>query len=80
VKPVQRGPAEILGEENFLLVRWMSRLRSASDPAIEDDVHNYVPSTEKARRILAFDATPARDEMLDSVIPWIKKEGVDVKS
>ena len=30
-----------------------------------------VPATDKAKRILGFEATTSLDEMLDEVIPWI---------
>jgi nucleoside-diphosphate-sugar epimerase len=34
-------------------------------------VQRRVPSTEKAKNILGFEATTTLDEMLDEVIPWI---------
>ncbi len=30
-----------------------------------------VPATDKAKRMLGFEATTSLDEMLDEVIPWI---------
>ena len=30
-----------------------------------------VPATEKAKRVLGFEATTSLDEMLDEVVPWI---------
>jgi nucleoside-diphosphate-sugar epimerase len=30
-----------------------------------------VPATEKAKRVLGFEASTSLDEMLDEVIPWI---------
>ena len=30
-----------------------------------------VPATDKAKRVLGFEATTSLDEMLDEVIPWI---------
>lgn len=42
------------------------------EPAFEHDVQRRVPATEKAKRILGFEATTSLDEMLDEVIPWIK--------
>jgi nucleoside-diphosphate-sugar epimerase len=30
-----------------------------------------VPATEKAKRVLGFEAGTTLDEMLDEVIPWI---------
>lgn len=45
--------------------------RYVSDPAFEHDVQKRVPSTEKAARLLGFEATTTLDQMLDEVIPWI---------
>jgi nucleoside-diphosphate-sugar epimerase len=47
-------------------------LRYVNDPPFEYDVQKRVPSTEKARRILGFEATTGLDEMLEEVIPWIE--------
>jgi UDP-glucose 4-epimerase len=52
--------------------------RYVSDDPFEYDVQKRVPATEKAKRILGFEATTSLDEMLDEVIPWIEqalKEG-----
>jgi UDP-glucose 4-epimerase len=45
--------------------------RYVSDPPFEHDVGRRVPSTEKAARVLGFEATTTLDQMLDEVIPWI---------
>jgi nucleoside-diphosphate-sugar epimerase len=45
--------------------------RYVSDPPFEHDVQRRVPSTEKAKRILGFEATTSLSEMLDEVIPWV---------
>ena len=45
--------------------------RFVSDPAFEHDVQKRVPSVEKAKRVLGFEATTSLSEMLDEVIPWI---------
>ncbi len=42
-----------------------------SDPGFEHDVAKRVPATEKAKRVLGFEATTSLDEMLDEVVPWI---------
>ena len=42
------------------------------DEPFEHDVQRRVPATEKAKRILGFEATTSLDEMLDEVIPWIR--------
>ena len=45
--------------------------RYVSDEAFEYDVQKRVPSTEKAKRVLGFEATTSLSDMLDIVIPWI---------
>ena len=45
--------------------------RYVSDPAFEHDVQKRVPSVDKAKRVLGFEATTSLSEMLDEVIPWI---------
>ena len=47
-------------------------LRVVSDEPFEYDVQRRVPSTEKAKRVLGFEATTSLDQMLDEVIPWIR--------
>jgi len=44
-----------------------------SDPAFEFDVQKRVPSVDKAKQIVGFEATTTLDEMLDEVIPWIEQ-------
>ncbi|MGH9080064.1 MAG: NAD-dependent epimerase/dehydratase family protein [Acidimicrobiales bacterium] len=44
-----------------------------SDPPFEHDVNRRVPSVEKAKRILDFEATTSLDKVLKEVIPWIAK-------
>jgi nucleoside-diphosphate-sugar epimerase len=46
-------------------------LRVTRDDPFEYDVQRRIPATEKAKRILGFEATTTLDEMLDEVIPWI---------
>jgi nucleoside-diphosphate-sugar epimerase len=53
-------------------------LRIVQDEPFEHDVHRRVPSVEKARELLGFEATTSLDEMLDEVIAWVEvamKEG-----
>ena len=45
--------------------------RYVSDPAFEHDVQKRIPSVDKAKRVLGFEATTSLSEMLDEVIPWI---------
>jgi len=46
-------------------------LRTVSDDPFEYDVQRRVPSTDKAKRVLGFEAPTSLDQMLDEVIPWI---------
>lgn len=46
--------------------------RYVSDDPFEHDVARRVPSTEKAKRVLRFEATTGLSDMLDEVIPWIR--------
>lgn len=52
-------------------------LNLVSDEAFEHDVAKRVPSVEKAKRVLGFEATTGLDEMLDEVIPWITQAVAD---
>ncbi len=46
--------------------------RHVSDPAFDHDVQRRVPAVDKARTVLAFEATTPLDVMLDEVIPWVE--------
>jgi UDP-glucose 4-epimerase len=46
-------------------------LNVISDDPFEYDVQRRVPATEKAKRVLGFEATTSLETMLDEVIPWI---------
>jgi UDP-glucose 4-epimerase len=46
-------------------------LRLVHDEPFAHDVQRRIPSTEKAKRILGYEASTSLDEMLDTVIPWI---------
>jgi UDP-glucose 4-epimerase len=48
-----------------------AELRLVHDEPFEYDVQRRVPSTEKAKRVLGFEARTSIDQMLDEVIPWI---------
>ena len=48
-------------------------LRLVHDEPYENDVQRRVPDTEKAKRILGFEATTSLEDMLDEVIPWISQ-------
>ncbi len=44
-----------------------------SDDPYTHDVARRVPDVTKAREVLGFEATTTLDEMLDEVIPWIRR-------
>ncbi len=48
-------------------------LRVVHDEPFTYDVQRRVPSTDKAKRILAYQATTSLSAMLDEVIPWIRQ-------
>jgi nucleoside-diphosphate-sugar epimerase len=48
-------------------------LRVVHDDPFTYDVQRRVPSVEKAKRILGFEATTSLPTMLDEVIPWIRE-------
>jgi UDP-glucose 4-epimerase len=45
-----------------------------SDTPFKYDVQKRVPSIEKARRVLGFEARTGLSEALDEIIPWIKTQ------
>jgi len=47
-------------------------LRLVHDEPFEYDVQRRVPSTDKSKRVLGFEATTSLSAMLDEVIPWIR--------
>jgi UDP-glucose 4-epimerase len=47
------------------------------DTPFEHDVQKRVPAVEKARDMLGFTATTTLDEMLDVVIPWVRRAMAD---
>jgi nucleoside-diphosphate-sugar epimerase len=60
-----------LAERIWSRLRPQVPFRYVSDPPFEHDVQRRAPSTEKAKRILGFEATTTLDHMLDEVIPWV---------
>jgi nucleoside-diphosphate-sugar epimerase len=52
-------------------------LRVVYDEPFTHDVQRRVPSVEKARDVLGFEATTSLEAMLDEVIPWIQKAVAD---
>ena len=51
--------------------------RYVSDDPFEHDVQKRVPDTEKAKRVLGFEATTSLSDMLDEVIPWVEAAVAD---
>lgn len=49
-------------------------LRLVHDAPYPYDVKLRVPSVEKARKVLGFEATTTLDEALDEIIPWVKQQ------
>ena len=48
--------------------------RYVCDEPYEYDVKKRVPSVDKARRLLGFEATTKLEDALDEIIPWIKEQ------
>ena len=48
--------------------------RHVSDPPYPHDVQHRVPATEKAKRVLGFEAATPLATVLDEVIPWVEAE------
>jgi nucleoside-diphosphate-sugar epimerase len=48
--------------------------RYVSDKPFPYDVQRRIPNTDKAKRVLGFEATTTLSETLDEVIPWIAEE------
>jgi UDP-glucose 4-epimerase len=48
-------------------------LRLIHDDPFDYDVQRRVPATDKAQRVLGFEATTTLDQMLDEVVPWITR-------
>jgi UDP-glucose 4-epimerase len=55
-------------------VRGDEPFRYVSDDPYPYDVRRRVPSVEKARALLGFEATTGLDEALDEVIPWVRAQ------
>ena len=62
-----------LAEAIWRKIHGMERpLRTISDEPFTHDVQWRIPSVEKAKRVLGFEALTTLDQMLDEVIPWIR--------
>jgi UDP-glucose 4-epimerase len=63
-----------LAELIWRKVRGDEPLRIVSDDPYPYDVQRRVPSVEKARRVLGFEATTPLSKALDEIIPWIRTQ------
>ena len=52
-------------------VRPEEKFQYQSVDSFEFDVQKRIPSTEKAKKLLGYEATTTIEDMLDVVIPWI---------
>jgi len=52
-------------------------LRIVNDEPFAHDVQKRIPSVEKAKRLLGFEAITSLDTMLDELVPWIEKALAD---
>lgn len=48
--------------------------RYVCDPPFKHDVQKRIPSTEKAKEILGFEAKTSLNDALEEIIPWIKRQ------
>ena len=48
--------------------------RYVCDDPYPHDVQRRIPSTDKAKKLLGFEATTGLDEILDEVIPWVQEQ------
>jgi nucleoside-diphosphate-sugar epimerase len=63
-----------LAEAIWTKIRGDEPLRVVSDTPYTYDVQKRVPSTEKARRLLGFEANTPLSDALDEIIPWIRQQ------
>ena len=63
-----------LAETIWRHVHGAEPLRLVHDAPYPYDVKLRVPSVEKAKRLLGFEATTTLDEALNEIIPWVKQQ------
>ena len=63
-----------LAEMIWRLIRGDEPFRVAFDPAYTYDVQRRVPSVEKARRVLGFEASTPLETALTEIIPWVRDQ------
>ena len=60
-----------LAETIWAKINPEKKLRIQNEDGFQHDVNKRVPSVEKAKQILGFEATTSLSQMLNEVIPWI---------
>ncbi len=60
-----------LAENLWARLRGDAPFHVVSEPPFVHDVQMRVPSIDKARDLLGFEATTSLDDMLDEVVPWV---------
>jgi nucleoside-diphosphate-sugar epimerase len=63
-----------VAEEIWKRVNPGKPFRYLSDDPFKYDVQRRVPSTEKARRLLGFEASTPLSRILDEVVPWVAEQ------
>jgi UDP-glucose 4-epimerase len=66
-----------LAEVIWHKIKGEAPLALVSDSAYEYDVQKRIPSVQKAKDVLGFEATTTLDVMLDEVIPWVTQAVAD---
>jgi UDP-glucose 4-epimerase len=61
-----------LAEKIWRHIKGDAPFNYVTDKPFEHDVQKRIPSVEKAKKVLGFEATTSLDEMLEKVIPWIE--------
>lgn len=63
-----------LAEAIWKKIKGNEPFRYVCDDPFKYDVQKRVPATDKAKKLLGFEATTDLDTILDEVIPWIKEQ------
>jgi nucleoside-diphosphate-sugar epimerase len=63
-----------LAQHIWRKVKGRDPFRYISDPPFKYDVQKRIPSVEKAKSVLGFEAKTSLDDALDEIIPWVRKQ------
>jgi UDP-glucose 4-epimerase len=63
-----------LAEKTWKKIHPEKPFRYTSDKPYPYDVQKRIPSVEKAKRLLGFEAATSLDEALDEIIPWVRQQ------